>query len=71
MLRTIIIRSGSSQNEELGNAYIIDKPNQAHTEESPPVVFNDKQVRNFNVFHALPVDKCQLRLIEQLRLITS
>jgi hypothetical protein len=48
------------------NAYIIDKPDQAHAEESPPVVFDDKQVRNFNVFHALPVDKCQPRLIEQL-----
>jgi hypothetical protein len=48
------------------NAYIIDKPDQAHAEESPPVVFDDKQLRNFNVFHALPVDKCQPRLIEQL-----
>ncbi len=48
------------------NAYIVDKPDQAHKEKSPPVVFNDKQVRNFDVFHALPVDKCQLRLIEQL-----
>jgi hypothetical protein len=54
-----------------GNAYIIDKPDQAHTEESPPIVFDDKQVRNFNVFHALPMGKCQLRLIERLRLITS